>query len=31
VSLQGGLEALDYKCHFVLVEPGSLHLCYLTR
>jgi hypothetical protein len=26
-SFQGGLEALDYKRHFVLVEPGSLHLC----
>jgi hypothetical protein len=30
VSFQGGFEALDDKRHFVLVEPGSLHLCYLA-
>jgi hypothetical protein len=30
-SLQCGLEALDHKRHFVLVKPGSLHLCHLVR
>jgi hypothetical protein len=30
-SLQGGLEVLDDERHFVLVEPSSLHLCYLAR
>jgi hypothetical protein len=30
-SFQGGFEALDDERHFVLVEPGSLHLCYLAR
>jgi hypothetical protein len=29
-SFERGLEALDDKCHFVLIEPGSLHLCYLA-
>jgi hypothetical protein len=29
-SFERGLEALDDKRHFVLVEPGSLHLCYLA-
>jgi hypothetical protein len=30
-SLQGSLEALDDERHFVLVEPDSIHLCYLAR
>jgi hypothetical protein len=30
-SLQGGLEALDDEHHFILVEPSSVHLCYLAR
>jgi hypothetical protein len=29
-SFQGGFEALDDERHFVLVEPDSLHLCYLA-
>jgi hypothetical protein len=28
-SLQGSLEALDYKHHFVLVEPDNLHCATL--
>jgi hypothetical protein len=27
-SFECGLEMLDDKRHFVLVEPGSLHLCH---
>jgi hypothetical protein len=30
-SLQSGLEALDYKRHFLLVVPGSLYLCHSIR
>jgi hypothetical protein len=30
-SFQGGFEALDDERHFVFIEPGSLHLCYLAR
>jgi hypothetical protein len=30
-SFQGGFEALDDERHFVLIGPGSLHLCYLAR
>jgi hypothetical protein len=29
-SFECGLEALDDKRHFILVEPGSLYLCYLA-
>jgi hypothetical protein len=29
-SFQGDFEALDDERHFVLVEPGSLYLCYLA-
>jgi hypothetical protein len=29
-SFKSGLEALDDKRHFTLVEPGSLYLCYLA-
>jgi hypothetical protein len=30
VSFECGLEALDDKRHFILVEPDSLYLCYLA-
>jgi CDP-diglyceride synthetase len=30
-SFKCGLEALDDKRHFILIEPGSLHLCHLAR
>jgi hypothetical protein len=29
-SFECGLEALDDKRHFILVEPDSLYLCYLA-
>jgi hypothetical protein len=29
-SFQGGFEALDDERHFILVEPDSLHLCYIA-
>jgi hypothetical protein len=29
-SFECGLEALDDKRHFFIIEPGSLHLCYLA-
>jgi hypothetical protein len=29
-SFKSGLEALDDEHHFILVEPGSLYLCYLA-
>jgi hypothetical protein len=30
VSFECGLEALDDKRHFFIIEPNSLHLCYLA-
>ena len=29
-SFECGLQALDDKRHFIIVEPDSLYLCYLT-
>jgi hypothetical protein len=29
-SFQGGFEELNDERHFVLIEPGSLHLCHLA-
>jgi hypothetical protein len=29
-SFECGLEALDDKRHFFIIEPDSLHLCYLA-